>query len=201
VPTGLQVGSGTKPVATSKMFSQGDAVATDNPLDLAIEGDGFLQVTKQDGTILYTRDGSLKISADGQLVTSDGYHIVPDISLPLDTESISFSRDGIVSVIVSGSNEAEQLGQIELAKFVNPAGLKSMGQNLFAKTSASGDPLLGNPDSEGYGAIAQGYLEGSNVQMVEEMVSMIMAQRAYEINSKTIKTSDDMLGITNNLKR
>ncbi|NIA29230.1 MAG: flagellar basal-body rod protein FlgG [Actinobacteria bacterium] len=200
-PTELQVGCGTKPVATTKLFTQGDVVATGNSLDLAIEGEGFFQLRMPDGTYSYSRDGAFKISRDGQLVNSDGYILEPEITLPQDTQSVMISRDGLVSVMVSGTNEAQDLGQIELARFINPSGLKNIGRNLLQMTSPSGDPIIGTPDLEGFGGLGQGYLESSNVDVVEEMVNMITAQRAYEINSKSIKTADDMMGLVNNLKR
>jgi len=200
-PTELQIGCGTAPVSTAKMFTQGDVVQTGNALDLAIEGDGFLQFRMSDGTISYSRDGALKISRDGQIVNSDGYFLDNNITLPSETQSISISRDGIVSVTVAGSTEPQDLGQIELARFINPAGLKNIGRNLLVATGASGEPIIGVPELEGMGSLAQGYLESSNVDVVEEMVNMIVAQRAYEINSKTIRTSEDMMSLVNNLKR
>jgi len=200
-PTELQVGCGAKPVATTRMFTQGDVVATGNSLDLAIEGDGFFQVRMSDGTNGYTRDGSFKLSRDGRIVNSDGYYLEPEITLPQETQSIMVSRDGRISVMVAGSTEAQEIGQIELARFINPSGLKSIGRNLLQVTPASGEPIIGNPDLEGFGGLAQGYLESSNVDVVEEMVNMIVAQRAYEINSKTIKTADDMMSLVNSLKR
>jgi flagellar basal-body rod protein FlgG len=200
-PTELQVGCGAKPVATTRMYTQGDVVATGNSLDLAIEGDGFFQILLADGTTAYTRDGSLKLSSEGRIVTSDGYFLQPDITLPQETQSISISRDGIVSVITADSSEPQEIGQIELTRFINPSGLKSIGRNLSQITPASGEPITGTPDQEGFGGLAQGYLESSNVDVVEEMVNMIVAQRAYEINSKTIKTVDDMLSLVNGLKR
>ncbi len=200
-PTELQVGCGTKPVSTAKMFTQGDVVETGNSLDLAIEGDGFFQFLMTDGTMAYSRDGTLKISRDGQIVNSDGYYLEPGITLPPDTQSIMISRDGLVSVMIAGSQEPQELGQLELARFINPAGLKNLGRNLLAMTGASGEPIIGVPDMEGFGGLAQGYLESSNVEVVEEMVNMIVAQRAYELNSKAIKTSDDMMALVNGLKR
>ena len=200
-PTEIQVGCGTKPISTAKAFTQGSVTATENPLDLAIEGDGFFQLRMPDGSIAYTRDGSFKISNDGVIVNADGYVLEPEISIPPDTESIMISRDGLVMVTMAGSNEQQELGQIELARFINPSGLKSIGRNLLKQTPASGEPIVGNPELEGFGAVAQGFLENSNVEVVSEMVNMITAQRAYEINSKTIKTADDMMGIVNNLKR
>ena len=200
-PTELQVGCGTKPVSTTKMFTQGDVVATDNALDLAIEGDGFFQLRMPDGTLAYTRDGSFKVSDDGQIVNSDGYVLEPSVALPQDTQSISIGRDGLVAVTVAGSNETQDIGQIELARFVNPGGLKNVGRNLLQYTSASGEPIVGNPELDGFGALGQGFLESSNVDVVDEMVNMITAQRAYEINSKTIRTADDMMSLVNGLKR
>ena len=200
-PTELQVGCGTRPAATAKMFTQGDVTETGNALDLAIEGDGFFQFLMPDGTLAYSRDGALKISSDGQLVNSDGYYLEPGLTLPVDTQSISISRDGIISVEIAGATEAQEIGQIELARFMNPSGLQNIGRNLLTATGASGEPMVGVPELEGFGGLAQGYLESSNVEVVEEMVNMIVAQRAYELNSKAIRTSDDMMSLVNNLKR
>ncbi len=200
-PVQLQVGCGTRPVATPRIFTQGDLTSTGNALDLAIQGDGFFQIMRPDGVIVYTRDGSFKVSADGKLVTAQGYLVQPEISLPLETQSVQIGRDGTVTAMVAGSSEPQEVGQLELARFINPAGLKSIGDNLYEMTVASGEPIPGTPQSEGFGEVLQGYLEASNVEVVEEMVSMIVAQRAYEINSKAIKTADDMLGIVTNLKR
>jgi flagellar basal-body rod protein FlgG len=200
-PTELQIGCGAKAVSTAKSFTQGSVAATDNSLDIAIEGDGFFQLRMPDGTMAYTRDGSFKLSSDGMIVNADGYFLEPDISLPSDTREIAISRDGLVTVYVAGSNEPQELGQIELTRFVNPAGLRAMGRNLLSQTAASGDPIIGTPDVDGLGGLSQGYLENSNVEVVTEMVNMITAQRAYEISSKSIKTADDMMGIVNNLKR
>jgi flagellar basal-body rod protein FlgG len=200
-PTELQVGCGTRPVATSKMFTQGNVTQTGNPLDLAIEGDGFFQIRMPDGTLAYTRDGAFKMSSEGRIVTSDGFIMEPEISVPQDTSSITISRDGQVSVVTTGNTDPQDVGQIELARFVNPSGLKNQGRNLFQKTPASGDPIMGDPTQEGFGTIEQNYLETSNVDLVSEMVNMIVAQRAYETNSKSIRTADDMLSIVNQLKR
>ncbi len=199
-PTELQVGCGTKPVSTAKLFTQGDVTQTGNSLDLAIEGDGFFQFRMTDGTIGYSRDGTLKISSDGQLVNSDGYYLEPNITIPSDTQSISISRDGIVSVELSNSTQSQEIGQLELARFINPAGLKNIGRNLLMPTGASGEPIIGVPELDGFGGLNQGYIESSNVEVVEEMVNMIVAQRAYELNSKAIQTSDDMMALVNNLK-
>lgn len=201
VPTGIQIGHGVRPVATQKMFSQGNFQETGNSLDLAIEGDGFFKITQPDGTVAYTRSGAFKLNSEGQIVTSDGYLIEPSITIPSDATSVSISSDGIVSVKQSDSTSTTEVGNIELGRFINPAGLQAMGKNLFLPTPASGDVTAGTPGEGGFGTIAQGYLEMSNVSVVEEMVNMIIAQRAYEINSKAIQTSDDMLQMANNLKR
>ncbi|GBD94238.1 flagellar basal-body rod protein FlgG [bacterium BMS3Abin05] len=197
----IQIGHGTKAVSVLKIFSQGDVSPTTNPLDLAIDGEGFFKLQMPDGRITYTRDGTFKISADGRLVTSDGYLLDPGISLPENTSGINISSDGVISAKVVGETEPEIVGQLELAKFVNPAGLKNIGRNLFEETAASGQPLFGTPDNDGFGRVMQGYVELSNVDVVQEMVNMIIAQRAYEINSKAIKTSEEMLAMANNLKR
>jgi flagellar basal-body rod protein FlgG len=199
--SGIQVGHGARTIATSKDYSQGEPIGTQNPLDLTISGTGFFQVIMPDGSVAYTRDGSFKLSADGTLVTSDGYPVEPEITLPTDTSSISIDSEGVVSVILIGDSEPQEVGQIELARFMNPVGLSSLGQNLSKPTAASGDAMVGSPGSEGFGTILQGYLEGSNVEVIEEMVNMIVAQRAYEINSKAIRTAEDMLAIATNLKR
>ncbi len=199
--SGIQVGLGTRPVDIQKSFSQGEFQQTENPLDLAVEGDGFFQVALPDGTTAYTRSGAFKQDADGRLVSADGYVLQPEISLPQDATEVYVGVDGTVSVLQAGSTEATIVGNIELARFVNPAGLSNLGKSLYAPTESSGDPLTGTPGSEGIGSIAQRYLESSNVKVVEEMVTMILAQRAYEMNSKVIKTSDDMISMANNLVR
>ncbi len=201
VPTGIQVGLGTRPVATQKLFSQGDFTQTGNSLDLVVEGDGFFQVQRPDGTIAYTRDGSLKLDSQGRLVSSDGYVLQPEIVIPKGSTSISIGTDGTVSVGMPGQTQPQEVGQIQIARFINPAGLESLGRNLFRQTAASGDPETGTPGLTGMGTIAQGFVETSNVKVVEEMVSMIVAQRAYEINSKSIQTADQMLELSNNLRR
>jgi flagellar basal-body rod protein FlgG len=201
IPTNLAIGYGTKPVATVREFSVGDLTPTGNPLDLAISGNGFFQISMPDGTIGYTRDGAFKISAEGQVVTADGFFFYPELIIPEDATSISVGIDGTIEVLLVGNDEPQTIGQIELAKFVNPAGLSAVGHNLYTQTSASGEPILGTPTQEGLGKIDQGYLEISNVEVVDEMVRMIVAQRAYELNSKVIKTSEDMTQIANNLKR
>ena len=201
LPTELQIGHGSRPVATQKSFTQGNSIPTGNTLDMAIDGNGFFQITKPDGTILYSRDGTFKLSPDGLIVTSDGYLIEPNITVPIDTIDITISRDGIVAALLSGDVEPTNIGQIELARFVNPAGLHNLGQNLMRETIASGPPVILNPDDEGMGQISQGFLESSNVQIVEEMVAMITTQRAYEIASKAVKTAEELLQIANQLKR
>lgn len=199
--TEIQIGNGTIPAAVVKSFGQGDITPTNNPLDLAVQGEGFLQIRRPDGTVAYTRDGALKISGEGQLVTSQGYIIEPGISFSSDTVSISIGKDGTIEVTSVGQTAPVKLGQFELAKFVNPGGLRAIGGNLYIETEASGKPILGVGGNEGFGEVVQGSLESSNVDVVEEMISMIVAQRAYEINSKTIRTVEDMLTMANNLKR
>ncbi len=201
VPTELSIGYGTRAVATNRMFTIGNLQLTGNPLDLAISGDGFFQILHPDGTTVYTRDGALKIAGDGSVVTSEGYKIIPEITIPEDASSISIGADGNVQVIQFGSDGPTDVGQIELARFINPSGLEAIGRNLLVKTGASGEPLTDIPSQSGLGSVDQGYLEMSNVDVVDEMVNMIVAQRAYEMNSKAITTADDMSQIANNLKR
>ena len=201
IPTSLEIGYGTRPVATTRQFAVGEMSQTGNPLDLAVEGNGFFQINMPDGTIGYTRDGSFKLSADGQITTSDGLFMTPEITVPEDAEAIQIGFDGTVFAMVVGQTDPQELGQIELAKFINPAGLEALGHNLYSQTVASGEPITGIPGEEGLGTVGQGFLELSNVDVVAEMVNMIVAQRAYEINSKAIQTSDDMAGIANTLKR
>ncbi len=200
-PMELQVGTGAVPVSTMKSFLQGDIQPTQNQLDVAIEGEGFLQVRRPDGTLAYTRDGAFKISGEGSMVTAQGYLVEPSMTFSDDTMTISIGRDGTIEATSSGGGESTKVGQFELAKFINPAGLRSIGGNLFVETTASGAPIVGSAGSEGFGELLQGMLESSNVDVVEEMVGMITAQRAYEINAKTIKTVEDMLNIANNIKR
>ena len=201
IPTGIQIGHGVRPVATQKIFTQGTFQQTDNPLDLVIEGEGFFQVLLPDGTDAYTRDGAFKMDGQGKLVTSDGFTLEPELLEPSDTVTVSVRAEGTVPALLDGESEPKNLGSIELVRFVNPAGLQSFGRNLMLATAASGEPILGTPGLEGFGAIAQGYLEISNVVVVEEMVNMIIAQRAYETNSKAIQASDEMLQTANNLRR
>jgi flagellar basal-body rod protein FlgG len=199
-PTGIQIGLGSNVVATEKIFSQGNFQQTGNMLDIAIEGDGFFQVTLPDGNIGYTRAGSFKLNSDGDIVTPEGYLLEPTINIPENATSISIGTDGTVSVTLPGEVETSEVGNIELARFINPSGLKSIGNNIYLQTGASGEPTTGVPGEDGIGSIAQGVLEMSNVNVVEEMVNMITGQRAYEINSKAIQTGDEMLQIVNNLK-
>jgi flagellar basal-body rod protein FlgG len=201
VPTGIQVGHGTRPVATQKIWSQGNFQQTENPLDLVIEGDGFFQLNRPDGTIAYTRAGAFKRDSQGQIVNSDGYVLQPALTIPDDAASISIGSDGTVSVITAGQTTPQQLGQVELARFPNPAGLNAIGKNLFLETAASGAAVTGVPGQNGTGSVNQGFLEMSNVAVVEEMVQMIAAQRAFEVNSKAIRSADEMLAISNNLSR
>ena len=201
VPTGIQLGHGTRPAAVQKMFTQGDFQNTTNELDWAIEGDGFFQIEIPNGDTSYSRSGEFKLDADGRIVNPDGFPLVPEMTIPTDTISISVGMDGTVSVIEAGDATPTELGTLQLARFVNPAGLRSLGKNLYAPTEASGDEITGTAGENGFGTIAQGFLEMSNVSVVDEMVSMITAQRAYETNSKVIQTADDMLQMANNLKR
>ena len=193
VPTGQQVGLGVKVGAAEKTFTQGTMIQTSNPLDISITGDGFFQVTQPDGTIAYTRDGSFKRDANGAVVTADGYFISPQITIPANATTVTIGQDGTVSAIVPGSQTQQQIGQITLARFTNPAGLQPEGQNLFVQTPASGAPIISQPGLNGAGQLQQGYLENSNVSVVNEIVNMIVAQRAYEANSKAITTSESML--------
>ncbi|MGI6296761.1 MAG: flagellar basal-body rod protein FlgG [Armatimonadota bacterium] len=201
VPTGIQVGLGTRPGATQKIFTPGDMQQTGNPLDAAIEGSGFFQVMLPSGDLAYTRDGSFKIDGTGKIVTSDGYPVQPEISVPDQVKDIQIGEDGTVSVTLSGQTDPQELGQLQLVNFLNPAGLSSMGRNLYSPTRASGEPITGTPGQDGLGTLASGYLEMSNVKVVEEMVNLIVAQRAYEVNSKSIQSADEMLNIANNLRR
>lgn len=201
IPTGIQVGHGSRAVATQRIFSQGDFQQTENPLDLVIEGDGFFQVTRPDGTTGYTRAGAFKKDGTGRIVTSDGFLLSPAVTIPADAKAITIGSDGTVSVTLAGQTAASTVGTLQLASFINPAGLLSVGRNLFTPTAASGSAIVGNPGVTGLGTLTQGFLELANVKVVEEMVAMITSQRAYEANSKAIQTADDMLGISNNLKR
>jgi flagellar basal-body rod protein FlgG len=193
LPSGLQVGTGVRPVATERIFTQGNLQQTSNPLDIAVNGQGFFQALLPDGTTAYTRDGSFHIDSQGVLVTSSGFHVQPAITIPANSLSVTIARDGVVSVTRAGTATPTQVGQIQLVNFVNPAGLQSMGENLYLETASSGTASANTPGTNGLGLLNQGYVETSNVNVVEELVSMIQTQRAYEINSKAITTSDQML--------
>jgi flagellar basal-body rod protein FlgG len=194
VPAGLQMGTGVRPVSTARIFTQGNLQKTDNSLDVGIQGDGFFQILMPDGTTGYTRDGSFQKDNQGQIVTSDGYPLQPNITIPATALSVSVGTDGTVTITQSGTAASTQIGTIQLANFINPAGLQSMGQNLFLETAASGTPTPNTPGTNGVGTVNQGYVETSNVNVAEELVSMIQTQRAYELNSKVVSTSDAMLG-------
>ena len=193
LPSGLQIGTGVKPVATERIFTQGNLQQTGNSKDVAIQGGGFFQIQMPDGTTAYTRDGSFQTDSQGQLVTSSGYLVQPGITFPADTMSVTIAPDGTVSALQPGNVAPTQVGTLQLATFINPAGLISMGENLYKETAASGTPNVATPGTNGTGLLNQGYTETSNVNVVEELVNMIQTQRAYEINSKSIQTSDQML--------
>ena len=201
IPTGIQVGLGARPIATQRIFSQGDFQQTENPLDVVIEGDGFFQVQRGDGTTAFTRAGAFKKDGTGRMVTSDGAVLLPNIVIPADAKNITIGSDGTVSVTLANATTASTLGTIQLAQFVNPGGLLSAGKNLFMPTAASGTAVVGNPGVGGLGTLSQGFLELANVKVVDEMVAMITSQRAYEANSKAIQTADEMLSISNSLRR
>jgi flagellar basal-body rod protein FlgG len=200
VPTGVQIGTGVKPAAVYRINSQGNITITDNPLDVAVSGRGYLQVQLPDGTTAYTRDGSLQLNAEGSIVNSDGYTVQPQITIPNNAVDITINSSGEVLVKVSGSETPTNAGQIQLATFVNPAGLEAIGYNLLTETPASGTPSTGNPSSTGFGDIRQGSIENSNVNVVSEITDLIAAQRAYEMNSRIIKTSDEMMSAINQLR-
>ena len=192
LPAGVQIGLGARTAAVKRMFQQGQFKSTESPLDIVIEGDGFFKITRPDGTLAYTRDGALSTDESGNLVNNQGYLLDPPVVLPSDTKSITIAKDGTVTVRLADDTTSE-VGSIELAHFMNPAGLQSLGENLYAPSQASGDPILGTPGSEGLGQLGQYFLETSNVQIVTELVDMITAQRAYELNSRAVKASDEML--------
>lgn len=203
VPVGTQVGHGVRASATQKIFTQGALQNTGNVSDLAIEGEGFFRVLLYDGTYAYTRDGSFKIDANGQMVTSNGYRLLPEVVLPegFIQDTLAISQDGRISVKVPGNDDPVEVGQMEVFRFVNPAGLQAIGENLFKVTNATGETIGGRPGFDGMGRLVQRFLEMSNVQVVKEMVNMIVAQRAYELNSKAIQTTDSMLATATSLKR
>ena len=193
VPAGTMVGTGVRVVGTEKLFSQGELVQTNNPLDIAVQGRGFMQVTMPDGTVAYTRDGSFHLNSDGQIVTNSGYPLEPALTVPANAQSVTIGTDGTVSVALPGQAAPAQIGSVQTADFINPAGLEARGENLYVETASSGAPQTGTPGLNGLGTIAQGSLESSNVNVVEELVNMIETQRAYEMNSKAISASDQML--------
>ncbi len=198
-PTGIQVGLGVKPAAITKVFTEGDIIQTDNKLDVAIEGSGFFQVTLPDGNTAYTRAGNFKLDGEGRLTTSDGYTIDPEITIPEDATEVAISQTGVVSAILGDSTTSTELGNLDLADFVNDAGLIAIGKNLFRETEASGTATVSTPGTNGIGTLLQGYIENSNVNLVEEMTHMITTQRAYEINSKVISTSNEMMQTVTNM--
>jgi flagellar basal-body rod protein FlgG len=193
IPSGLQIGTGVRPVAAERIHTQGNLAQTGNKLDVAIQGSGFFPVLMPDGTTGYTRDGSFQSDAQGQIVTSSGFVVQPAITIPPNATSVTIGQDGVVSVTQPGSTTPVQLGTMQLATFINPSGLQSMGQNLYVETASSGAPTTAAPGVDGSGTLGQGFVETSNVNVVEELVNMIQTQRAYEINSKAITTSDQML--------
>jgi flagellar basal-body rod protein FlgG len=201
VPVGYDQGLGVRSSSTQRIFVQGSIEQTDNPLDACVQGEGFFQVTMPDGSTAYTRDGSFKRDSTGNLVTSDGYLLNPAITIPTNATGIVIGGDGQVSVTIPGQTTPQQVGQITLAQFANPAGLTAAGRNLYVENAASGTPTTGTPGTDGLGTLTQGYLEGSNVKVVDEMVAMITAQRAYEINARVIQGADQMMGILGELKR
>lgn len=198
-PTGIEVGLGVRPTSVQKLFSQGNFKETEQSLDVAITGNGFFQIELPDGTIAYTRDGSFKRDDEGNVVNSQGYLLVPNITIPDDATQLTIGVDGTVTVVQGA--DTNQLGQIETVNFINPAGLHALGDNLYLNTNASGDPIVGTPGLNGFGQLRQGFVETSNVKLVEEMTDLIVGQRAYEANSKSIQTADSMLQIVNQLKR
>ncbi len=193
IPSGLQLGTGVRPVATERIFSQGNLIQTGNALDLAVNGNGFFQIQLPDGTTGYSRDGSLQLNSQGQIVTSSGYIVSPGITIPSGSLTVTISRDGIVSAQAAGTTTPTQVGQLQLANFVNPGGLQSQGENIYLETASSGAPTTGNPGSTGLGVLNQGFTETSNVNVAEELVNMIQTQRAFELNSRAIQASDQML--------
>lgn len=201
IPVGLQIGLGTKAVTTQMIFTQGDFSATESPLDMVIEGQGFFQILTPNGELAYTRCGNFHLNRDGSLVDGNGNMLDPQITIPQDQIGIIVGADGTVSVVQPGQTEPQQVGRIEIAAFQNPAGLQSMGKNLFKPSLASGDPITGTPGENGLGTLLSGFVEQSNVSVVEEMVNMIISQRAYEANSKVIRTADEMITQANNVIR
>ena len=200
LPSGLAIGTGVRTVATQKLHTQGNIQQTNNSFDVAVQGNGFFQILHPDGTVVYTRDGSFSLDQNGQIVTANGYPLEPSITVPPNTMSVTIGSDGTVSALVAGDTTPSQIGTINLVQFINPTGLEAIGQNLYRQSAASGDPQEGTPGLDGLGTLIQGALESSNVNVVEELVNMIETQRAYEMNSKAISTTDQMLAyVTNQL--
>lgn len=200
IPAGLQVGQGVRTAGTQRIFSMGDLRQTNHAFDVAIEGDGFFQVQQANGEIAYTRDGAIKLDATGRMVTTDGQVILPQITVPRDSTMLTIARDGTVSATLSNNGQPVELGNLSLVRFSNPAGLEPMGHNLYAQTGASGQPLINPPGTQGTGSLAQGFLEGSNVRAVDEMIELISTQRAYEMGTKIIQAADQMLSSTANIR-
>lgn len=201
IPTGIQLGLGSRTAAVQRLFLQGDFQLTQNQLDVAIDGDGFFQILQPNGQVAYTRAGAFKLDSQGRIVSSDGLPLEPEITIPNDATGITIGSDGIVSVIQPGNVTPQQVGQIRVVNFANPAGLSGLGRSLFQNTTASGEPIEGVPGTDGLGQLSQGFLEISNVSVVEEMVNLITGQRAYEINSRAIQAADEMLQTSTNLRR
>lgn len=200
-PSGIEVGLGVQTAGTGRIFQQGSVKQTGNPMDMAIQGEGFFQVELPDGSIGYTRDGQFKLSSEGIIQTSAGYPLYPQIAVPGNAQDFTVSADGLVAVVLDGEETSTELGNIELARFVNPAGLRAIGHNAYVPSDASGEAIVSTPGEDGCGSINDGYVEASNVQIVDEMVNMISAQRAYEIVSKAIQVSEDMMQVANSIKR
>ena len=200
-PTGIEVGLGVRPTSVQKIFSQGNFKETEQNFDVAITGNGFFQIELPDGTIAYSRDGAFKLDDEGNVVNSQGYLLVPNITIPDDATQVNIGTDGTVTVLQRNDTTVNELGQIETVNFINPAGLHALGDNLYLNTNASGDPIVGTPGLNGFGQLRQGFVETSNVKLVEEMTDLIVGQRAYEANSKSIQTADSMLQTVNQLKR
>lgn len=200
-PVGVEVGHGVRTAAVEKLFTQGTFTRTENELDMAIEGHGFFQIEAPSGETLYTRSGNFKRNSLGELTTPDGYKLKPGFAVPQDSVSLSISQDGVVSVLQAGQTTPTQLGALELSRFINPSGLEPVGRNLFRQTESSGEPLNGTPGQQGLGTVAQGFLESSNVDIAEEMVQMIIAQRSFETNSKVMSVADQLMQYTNNMVR
>jgi flagellar basal-body rod protein FlgG len=199
IPSGFQVGHGSRAVATQRLFIKGDLLQTGNTLDLAIEGEGFFQIQQPNGDLAYSRAGAFKKDSQGRLVTSDGFTLDPEITIPDNALTVTVGVDGIISVTLPGQTQPQQVGTLQLARFINPAGLLSQGRNLFIPTQASGEATTGTPGQDGLGTLLQGFVEGSNVNVVEEMIGLNTSQRAYEINSRAIRTADEMMQTANNL--